>query len=57
MLLRYLGWPEAANLVIKGLEGAFAAHTMTFDLCQLAPETTLLKTSQFSQAIIQHIEN
>jgi isocitrate dehydrogenase len=57
MLLRYLGWTEAARLVIKGLDGAFAAQTMTFDLCQLLPEATVLSTSQFGQAIIRHMED
>jgi isocitrate dehydrogenase len=55
MLLRHLGWHEAADLVIQGLEGAFAARTMTFDLCQLDPEASLLKTSEFGRAVIQHM--
>lgn len=55
MLLRYLGWHEAANLVITGLEGAFAARTMTFDLCQLDAEASLMKSSEFGQAIVHHM--
>jgi isocitrate dehydrogenase len=53
MMLRYFGWNEAADLIIKGLEGAFAAQTVTFDIQRLIPEATLVSTDGFGEAMIQ----
>ncbi len=57
MMLRYLGWGEAANLVVKGLEGAIKARTVTYDFHRLMEGATLLKCSEFGQAIIHHMED
>jgi isocitrate dehydrogenase len=57
MMLRYLGWREAADLVIKGLEGAFKSKTMTYDFQRLLPEAKLLKTSEFGRAVVQHMRD
>ena len=55
MMLRYLGWEEAAALIIKGMEGAIAAKTVTFDFHHLMDGATLLKTSEFGEAVIKHM--
>src|SRR5919107_1283878 len=54
MMLRYLGWNEAADLVIKGMDGAIAAKRVTYDFARLMEGATELKTSEFGDAIIQH---
>jgi len=55
MMLRYLGWNEAADAVIKGLEGAIAARTVTYDFERLMEGATKVKTSEFGDAIIAHM--
>jgi isocitrate dehydrogenase len=55
MMFRYLGWTEAADLVIKGLNGAIGAKTATYDFHRLMDGATLLKCSQFGQAIVKHM--
>ena len=55
MMLRYLGWPEAADLVIKGVSGAIAARTVTYDFERLMDGARLLKCSEFGDAIISHM--
>ncbi len=57
MMLRYMGWTEAADLVIKGMEGAIAAKTVTYDFHRLLEGATLLKTSEFGDAVIKHMKN
>jgi isocitrate dehydrogenase len=57
MMLRYMGWHEAADLIIKGMEGAIAARTVTYDFHRLMDNATLLKTSQFGDAVIQHMDD
>ncbi len=57
MMLRYLGWNEAADLVIKGMEGAIAAKTVTYDFHRLLQGATLVKTSEFGDAVIKHMED
>lgn len=56
MMLDYLGWHEAANLVESGIQGALAAKTVTFDFHRLMPGARLLSTSEFGQAIIQQMK-
>src|SRR5690606_27623474 len=56
MMLRHLNWNEAADLIIEGMEGAIAAKTVTYDFERLMPDATLLKCSQFGQAVISHME-
>jgi isocitrate dehydrogenase len=53
MMLRFLGWPEAADLVIGSLEAAIAARRVTYDLARLIPGATELKTSEFATAMIE----
>ena len=55
MMLRYLGWHEAADLVIKGMEGAIAAKTVTYDFHRLMEGATLLKCSEFGEAVISQM--
>ena len=55
MLLRYLGWNEAADLTLRGIQGAIAAHQLTFDLHGLVDGADLLGTSAFAGAVIQHM--
>jgi len=57
MMLRYMGWSEAADLIIKGTEGAIAAKTVTYDFHRLMDGATLLKTSEFGDAVIQHMDD
>ncbi len=55
MMFCYMGWTEAADLIIKGMEGAIAAKTVTYDFHRLMEGATLLKCSEFGDAIIQHM--
>jgi isocitrate dehydrogenase len=55
MMFRYMGWDEAADLIIKGMEGAIAAKKVTYDFHRLMEDGTLLKCSEFGDAIIQHM--
>lgn len=55
MMLRHLGWVEAADLVIKGMEGAIQAKTVTYDFERLMDGAKLLSCSQFGDAIIEHM--
>ncbi|WP_371228483.1 NADP-dependent isocitrate dehydrogenase [Pseudomonas sp. QE6] len=52
MMLRHLGWPEAADLIIKGVNGAIAARTVTYDFERLMEGAKLLSCSEFGDAII-----
>jgi len=60
MMLRHLGWSEAADRVVRGMEGAIAARTVTYDFHRLmvaeGRQATLLKCSQFAQAVIEHMD-
>ena len=55
MMLRYMGWTEAADLLIKGIGGAICAKTVTYDFHRLMEGATLLKCSEFGQAVIKHM--
>ncbi len=60
MMFRHLGWHEAADLIIKGLQGAIDARTVTYDFARLMkqeghPGVKEVKCSEFGQAIIQHM--
>jgi isocitrate dehydrogenase len=57
MMFRYLGWHEAADLIVKGMEGAIAAKTVTYDFHRLMGGATKLSTSEFGTAIIQHMDD
>jgi isocitrate dehydrogenase len=55
MMLRYLGWPEAADLIIRGLEDTVASKTVTYDLARLMEDAKEVRCSEFGTAIIQHM--
>ena len=55
MMLRHMGWTEAADLIVKGMEGAISAKTVTYDFERLMDDATLLKCSEFGNAIINHM--
>ncbi len=55
MMLRYMGWTEAADLIIAGIDGAIGAGTVTYDFERLMDGATLLKCSEFGEAIIEHM--
>jgi isocitrate dehydrogenase len=55
LMLRYLGWTEAADLIINGLEKAIASKTVTYDFARLMDDATKVKTSEFGTAIIQNM--
>ena len=55
MMLRHLGWGEAADLVVKGMDGAIAAKQVTYDFARLMAGATELKTSEFGDAIIRNM--
>jgi isocitrate dehydrogenase len=57
MMLRYLGWPEAAERIIRGMEGAIGAKTVTYDFYRLMDHATLLSTSEFGDAVIKHMSD
>ena len=56
MMLRDMGWTEAADLIIKGISGAITAKTVTYDFERLMPDATLLRCSEFGQAVINNME-
>ncbi|MBB2496318.1 NADP-dependent isocitrate dehydrogenase [Aquipseudomonas ullengensis] len=55
MMLRHMGWLEAADLIIKGTNGAISAKTVTYDFERLMDGATLLSCSQFGDATIAHM--
>jgi isocitrate dehydrogenase len=55
MMLRHLGWDEAADLIIKGVDGAIAAKTVTYDFHRLMEGATLVSCSGFGRAIVEHM--
>jgi len=55
MMFRHLGWNEAADLIIKGMDGAIAAKTVTYDFHRLMDGAKLLKCSEFGEAIVSHM--
>ncbi|HLA06183.1 MAG TPA: isocitrate/isopropylmalate family dehydrogenase, partial [Anaerolineales bacterium] len=56
MMLRYMGWTEAADLIVKGMEGAVAAKTVTYDFARLMDGATEVKCSEFGDAIIKWMD-
>ena len=55
MMLRHMGWGEAADLIVRGMEGAISAKTVTYDFERLMDDATLLKCSEFGHAIIDNM--
>lgn len=56
MMLRHMGWTEAADLILKGMSGAISARTVTYDFERLMPNAKLLKCSEFGDALISHMD-
>jgi isocitrate dehydrogenase len=55
MMLRHMGWMEAADLVIKGMDGAIQAKTVTYDFERLMDGAKLMSCSQFGDEMIKHM--
>jgi len=56
MMLRYLGWGEAADLIVRGLERTITQNRVTYDFARLKEGATLLKTSEFGSALIENMD-
>ena len=56
MMFRYLGWAEAADLIVKGLNGAIASRCVTYDFARLLPRSTEVKCSEFANNLIVHMD-
>ena len=57
MMFRYMGWDEVADLILKGMRGAVAAKTVTYDFERLMDGATILKCSEFGDAMIKHMDD
>ena len=55
MMLRHMGWVEAADMILTGMEGAIKAKTVTYDFERLMDDAILVKSSEFGDAIIEHM--
>jgi len=55
MMLEYLGWQEAADMIVKGLEGAISAKKVTYDFHRLMEGATLLKCSEFGKEVVKNM--
>jgi isocitrate dehydrogenase len=55
MMLRYMGWNEAADLILHGMDGAIGARTVTYDFARLMDGAREVKTSEFGDAVIRHM--
>jgi isocitrate dehydrogenase len=53
MMFRHLGWVEAADLIVKGMDGAISKKRVTYDFARLMDGATELSTSEFGDAIIK----
>jgi isocitrate dehydrogenase len=53
MMLRHMGWSEAADLVVQGMEGAIAAKTVTYDFARLMNDAKEVSCSQFGEAMVK----
>ncbi|MDX8398084.1 MAG: isocitrate/isopropylmalate family dehydrogenase [Mariprofundaceae bacterium] len=57
MMLRYMGWSEAADLIEKGILGAIRAKTVTYDLERRMDDASKVSTSDFALAVIDHMDD
>jgi isocitrate dehydrogenase len=55
MMLRYLGWKEAADLVLKGMDGAISDKLVTYDFARLMDGAREVKCSQFADAVVERM--
>ena len=56
MMLRYMGWTEAADRIVTAIEGAIADKTVTADLAEMIPGSTAVSTTAFGDALLAHIK-
>lgn len=57
MMLRYMGWTEAADLIVKGMDGAISAKTVTYDFARNMKGAKEVKCSEFGSAVIKWMED
>src|SRR5215210_1180153 len=55
MMLRYMGWTDAAALIVRGMEGAITAKTVTYDFARMMPGAREVKCSEFGEAVVKHM--
>jgi isocitrate dehydrogenase len=55
LMLRYMGWDEAADLIVKGMEGSIGDKIVTYDFARLMDGATEVKTSEFADSMIEHM--
>ena len=55
MMLKHMGWSDAADLVVKGIEGAISQKKVTYDFERLMEGAQLLSCSQFGEAIVENM--
>ena len=55
MMLRYMGWVEAADRIVAAIEGTIADKTVTADLAEMIPGSTAVSTTAFADALLAHI--
>ncbi len=55
MMLRHLGWVEAADLIIDGMDGAIASRKVTYDFARLMNDATCVSSSEFGEVLIDHM--
>ena len=56
MMLRNMGWTEAADRIVAAIEGAIADKTVTADLAEMIPGSTAVSTTAFGDALLAHIK-
>jgi isocitrate dehydrogenase len=56
MMFRHLGWPEAADLIIKGMDAAIGSRRVTYDFARLMDGATELSTSEFADTVIANMQ-
>ena len=57
LMFRYMGWDEAADLIVKGMEGSIADKVVTYDFARLMDGATEVKTSKFANSMIEHMQH
>ena len=50
--MRHLGWSEAADLIVRGMQGAISKKAVTYDFARLMADATLVKCSEFGDAVV-----
>ena len=57
LMFRYMGWDEAADLIVEGMEGSIADKVVTYDFARLMDGATEVKTSKFANSMIEHMQH